>query len=409
MLKDLISPFKSGSFKALWIGQSFSRLGDSIMSVMLPLIVYSISGSALTMGIVMALNMIPQIILTPITGVLADRMSRKKLMIVSDIVRLITLSAISALSISNYQININIIYVYAVISGAMSSLFQPAYSAVRAEVFTEEIRNSANSLTQISEQFSRLIGPSIGALIISFSSIGIGFGLDALTFLISVVSLIFLKINKNIVQPIGNESKLLLFKNELVGGFNEIKKQEWLKVTIIVFSLFNIITTSFISILLPWLIKIYYKLPPYVYGTLITAIGIGSLFAAFIFSLRKRWKHRGIIVYTSYIILGITLCGTPFINQITYLIFVMITFGVIQTIFSLIWEGSLQELIPINSFGKVASLDMMGSYILLPIGYLITGWLTEYVGGIKAILYETIFLIISAVIPLLISKIRKFD
>ena len=73
----LASPFKSVSFKSLWIGQSFSRLGDCIMLVMLPVIVYSITGSALTMGFVMTLIMIPQIVLTPFTGIIADRISRK--------------------------------------------------------------------------------------------------------------------------------------------------------------------------------------------------------------------------------------------------------------------------------------------------------------------------------------------
>ncbi|WP_367179428.1 MFS transporter, partial [Clostridium sp.] len=105
-------------------------------------------------------------------------------MIIADVVRLITLSIIFIFSISN-SINISIIYIYAVISGTMTSIFQPAYSATRAEVFTKEIRNAANSLTQINEQFARLVGPSLGALIISFTSISIAFGIDAATFLVT--------------------------------------------------------------------------------------------------------------------------------------------------------------------------------------------------------------------------------
>ncbi|MBU3178461.1 MFS transporter [Clostridium estertheticum] len=129
-------------------------------------------------------------------------------MSIADVVRLITLSIIFIFSISN-SINISIIYTYAVISGTMTSIFQPAYSATRAEVFTKEIRNAANSLTQISEQFVKLVGPSLGALIISFTSISIGFGIDAATLLISVVSLIFLKIEKTVPNPVDNKHRLL--------------------------------------------------------------------------------------------------------------------------------------------------------------------------------------------------------
>lgn len=301
MLKNLVSPLKSVSFKALWIGQSFSRFGDCIMNVMLPLVVYSITGSALTMGIVMTLIMIPQIVLTPVTGILADHISRRKLMIVADVVRLMTLSIMSIISISN-NMNISTIYIYAVISGTMTSIFQPAYSAVRAEVFTTEIRNSANSLTQISEQFARLVGPSLGALIISFTSISIGFGIDAATFFISVVSLFFLKIKKPIQKTVDNKHKILFLKNEITDGFNEIKKQTWLWVTILVSAFINIVMSSIISILLPWLIKINYKMPSYTYGILITASGAGSLIIAFVFSLRQKWKHRGLIAFLNLVI-----------------------------------------------------------------------------------------------------------
>ena len=116
MFKNLVGPFKSIPFRALWIGQSFSRLGDCIMLVMLPLIVYSITGSAITMGVVMTLIMIPQIVLTPFTEILADHISKKKMMITADIVRLITLSVITLFSIFK-NINIPTIYIYSVISG----------------------------------------------------------------------------------------------------------------------------------------------------------------------------------------------------------------------------------------------------------------------------------------------------
>ena len=405
MLKKLFSPFKSVSFKALWIGQSFSRLGDCIMNVMLPLIVYSITGSALTMGVVMTLIMTPQIVLTPVTGILADYISRRKLMIIADVVRLFTLSIFSI----SKNINIPTIYIYAVISGTMTSIFQPAYSAVRAEVFTAEIRNSANSLTQISEQFARLVGPSLGALIISFTSISIGFGIDAITFFVSVVSLFFLKIEKPIQRSVDSKHRILFFKNELTGGLQEIKKQTWLWVTILISAFINIVMSSIILILLPGLIKINYKMPPYTYGILITANGAGSLIIAFVFSLRQKWKHRGLIAYTGYIFLGIALSGIAFISWFPYLVFVMVISGAIGMLFLLIWEGSLQELIPIDSFGKVVSLDMMGSYILLPLGFLVTGRLSQSIGGLSTLLYEAIFLTILIAMSLLIPSIRKFN
>lgn len=167
--------------------------------------------------------------------------------------------------------------------------------------------------------------------------------------------------------------------------------------------------SSISSILLPWLVTVNYKMPAYTYGILITASGAGSLIIAFIFSIRKKWKHRGLIAYISFIFLGIVLSSIAFISWFPYLIFVMVIHGAIGILFCLIWEGRLQELVPIDSFGKVASIDMMGSYILLPLGYLLTGWLSQSIGGIHTLLFETIFLIVISSISLLIPSIRKFN
>ncbi|WP_446896959.1 MFS transporter [Clostridium sp. LBM24168] len=400
--------FKSRDFTALWMGQSFSRLGDYTMSTMMPLIVYSITGSSLTMSTVMALMFGSQVILLPFTGILVDHVSRIKLMIVSDMTRLIFLIDMIAFSQLG-NLKEEIIYVYAIISGVMTAVFQPAYSAIRAQIFTKDIRNSANSLTQISEQVAMLVGPSLGAVVISMTSASIGFGINALTFLVSVVSLLFLD-NNQLSQNMSTIVYSITFlKSELIDGYRELKKSTWLWVTICVFAFINIIGTSFISILLPWFVKVDLKLPYYTYGLLVTASGVGSILFAVIFSLRKKWKRRGVLVYSSYLIVAVALIGVPFVRWLPYIIFFMILRGAVTMMFGLIWEGSLQELVSVESFGKVSSLDMMGSYALLPIGYLVTGILSQNIGAALTIFYEAIFLFIVTLIPLFIPDIRKFD
>ena len=77
--------------------------------------------------------------------------------------------------------------------------------------------------------------------------------------------------------------------------------------------------------------------------------------------------------------------------------------------FGLIWEGSLQELVPAEAYGRVASLDMFGSWGLLPLGYLITGWLAQQIGGNLTILIEGIMMVIVAGSVLAVPGVRKFD
>lgn len=222
------------------------------MSVMLPMVVYRITGSAFEMGIIMTLSMVPQIILLPFTGLLVDRASRTKLMVLSDAIRFCLLVILVLFSSFN-RLNMSLLYGYAILAGIMSALFQPAYSAVRAQVFTPEIRNAANALTEISVQIARLIGPTIGGIIVSFTSLTIGFGIDAVTFLISMISLLTLRINMPVSS--GTSNNLRNFALELFGGYQELRKHRWLWITIVAFAFINTASAGFVPILIPWLIK----------------------------------------------------------------------------------------------------------------------------------------------------------
>ncbi len=244
----LFHPLKiSKMFAALWIGQSFSRFGDSVLFIVLPIVVYSLTGSTMTMGLLMTLLTIPQVMLLPFAGMIVDRFSRKRLMMITDLIRFCLLTLIAVLSVI-YGVNIRVLDVFAVIYGSMEALFQPAYSAARAQVFTPDIRNAANSLTEVSQQLAKLLGPSLGGLILSFGSAAAGFAVDAVTFLISIVSLLFLKLPFQVLSE-ARDAKRERFIQELMGGYHELRKHGWLWITIVAFAFLNI---AFGGIVLQW-------------------------------------------------------------------------------------------------------------------------------------------------------------
>jgi MFS family permease len=359
------------------------------------------------MGVVSTLLLVPQVILLPFTGLLVDRVSRVTLMIAADAIRFLMLSALSVLSIFNL-LSMPVIFIYAVMSGIMSAIFQPAYSAVRAQVFTTDIRNAANSLTQIFEQGVRLFGPTLGGIITSFSSPALGFGLDALSFLISLISLMFLKIQPPPRVP-NNSTGLRNLLNDFTVGYRELRKHQWLWITILFFALVNTAAVGFVPILVPWLIKDHLGLQDYHYGLMISAYSAGALLMALIFGQRKTWRWRGKWAYSGVVLSGAALTCTAFVASFPGLIILMIVNGMGIMIFGLIWEASLQELVPVEAYGRVASLDMLGSWALMPVGTILTGWLAKQAGGITAILAMSLVILVIPLAALAIPAIRKFD
>ncbi|PES75842.1 MFS transporter [Bacillus cereus] len=404
----LLLPVKvSPHFKFLWLGQLLSTLGSSVTVVILPVVVYSLTGSTVVMGMTMAMYMLPNILALPFAGLVVDRIDRVKLMLFTDIIRCILMMLFATLIFMDV-LTIPLLYVLVALYGLMEGIFQPAYSAVRAKVFVPEIRNAANALTQMSNQGIRLIGPALGGLIVSVASAGIGFGLDAVTYLLSFLCLLFLReIKFNKVQKF--ERNKVNYKKDFMEGILVLKSHPWLWITILVFSFINICYAGIIVVLIPWLFNVHHHFEAYVYGLGMASSGAGAVIAALIFGGRQQWRKRGLLAYGGVLISGIALLIMPFVSWAPALIAIMAMEGFGMMIFGLIWETSLQELVPEEAFGRVASLDMLGSFALLPLGYVVVGWLATVIGGKITIIMLAILVLITIGMALSVPSIRRFD
>ncbi|MDF4766675.1 MFS transporter, partial [Vibrio parahaemolyticus] len=123
----LLLPVKvSRHFKFLWIGQLLSTLGSSITMVILPVVVYSLTGSTVVMGMTMAMYMLPNILALPFAGLVVDRVDRVKLMLFTDIIRCILMLSLGSLILMDL-LTITLLYVLVALYGLMEGIFQPAY------------------------------------------------------------------------------------------------------------------------------------------------------------------------------------------------------------------------------------------------------------------------------------------
>ncbi|MEH7306660.1 MFS transporter [Neobacillus drentensis] len=388
---------KSKHFTALLLGQIFSLLGSSITNVILPIVVLEVSKSTAMMGTVMAVYMLPFVILLPVSGILVDKLNKVKIMFVVDFVRFFLMLLLAAIAFMG-QLNMVFLFIIMFIMGTMDSFFQPAYSAVRAKVFTKDIRNAANSITQVSVQALRIFGPIIGGIIVSSFSAAWGFGIDAITYIISLFFLLSLR-SITFQKSTGSLGQKNSIKQDFFEGIEVLKQESWLWITILTFSLINIFSGGIIRIIIPWLINIYYDFEPVVFGLVLSASGAGAIVCGLVFGLRKEWKKRGLLAYIGVAVSGLALLFMPFVSSVPLLMAFMFLEGAGMMLFGLIWEISLQELVPEDKFGRVVSLDMLGSFALLPVGYLLTGWLAEGIGEIfTLVIFSTVIVLISVLV-----------
>ena len=180
--------FNNRRFTLLWTAELVSTTGSALTSLASSILIYRLTGSALSVGIMLMATSIPTLFVGLIAGVFVDRFDRKKIMITADLLRAVLVFLIPFL----IPYNIAFLYIIVALSSAVGQFFEPAHESVIPEIASEEELASANSLLAISSFGSTAIGFAAAGLIASKLSISWAFYIDALTFLFSAFCLLFI-------------------------------------------------------------------------------------------------------------------------------------------------------------------------------------------------------------------------
>src|SRR5512135_3324623 len=196
-----ISPFKvfrNRNFTWMWTGQLVSTMGTSLTSLAASILVFRLTNSAMSVGLMLMATAAPSLLVGLFAGVLVDRFDRKKIMIAADLIRAVLVFLIPFLA----PVNIIWLYVIVMVTSAVGQFFDPAHESVLPEVATERELAAANSLMAISSFGSTAIGFAASGLIASAADIRWAFYLDALSFLASGLCIVLIRI-----KPLAVEGK----------------------------------------------------------------------------------------------------------------------------------------------------------------------------------------------------------
>lgn len=185
-----LSVFRNRNFTWLWSGQLVSTIGDSLMSLAASIFVFRETGSALSVGLMLVATAAPSLLVGLLAGVYVDRMDRKRIMIVADLLRAVLVILIP------FLITVHIAWLYIIVAliSAIGQFFDPAQESVLPEVATDEELAAANSFMAISSFGSTAVGFAASGLIASQFSIAWAFYIDGLTFLLSALFISFVRI-----------------------------------------------------------------------------------------------------------------------------------------------------------------------------------------------------------------------
>jgi len=395
-------------FALLISGQTFSRVGDFLYQVALAWWVLKKTNSGVAMGMVFVFTMIPNLLFILIGGVLADRMSRLHLLFLSDVGRGLIMAIITCLAFTD-QLELWMVYIGSLLFGFADAFFMPALQALVAQIVPEDNLTSANALNSLSMQLGRVAGPALGGLLVGFGGTTLAFGINTASFFIAGFSLTPLLSTPIPAHPIEAEAAPQHLLTDLRDGFQIIIASPILWITILVAAFTNITLAGPFSIGMPFLVRNHLGGDEKLLGLLYSIFPIGYAISSLLLGSVKRLRFRGLVFYTGSIIAGIGL-GTFGLNlPLWVLIIAALVNGAAMEVIGLIWINILQELVPQEKLGRVFSIDSLGSFALLPLGFAFTGWLIDRVDIAVIFVAAGSVTAFLSILPLLYIQIRKFD
>jgi hypothetical protein len=305
------------NFQLLWGGQTASIFGDRVTDIALPWLILLQTHSPLDAAVITAMRYVPVIVFGLTIGVVADRIDKRTIMILSDIGRAIALFAVALLGITHHIVPLWVLALVVLMLGIGQTCFQIAYRAWIPDVSSDELLMNANAALESSDALSTLIGPAIGGGLIQALGPATSLGTDALSYLISAVSLVKVRLTH---QPgmhmaqadvqVNNPPTELLrrhFGRELLEGIQVMVHSSQLRLLLGV-STAMYVSSATIAVLIAALAQLRLHLSPWQAGFVFASAGAGGLLAnAYVPRLAKvRW-HLSLMI--AYIVASIGIAG----------------------------------------------------------------------------------------------------
>ena len=185
-------------FRLLWLGQVVSQLGDWFNTIALFTLVLRLTGSGSAVGLVLVARFLPSVFLGPLSGVLADRFDRRRIMIASDAAR--ALVVLGFLFVRRPE-HVWLVYVLTVLQLAFSAFFEPARSAAVPSVVARRDLVAANSISSVTWSAMLTLGAAVGGPITDWFGTDAAFVIDSLTYALSAVLIAALRLPPRPARP----------------------------------------------------------------------------------------------------------------------------------------------------------------------------------------------------------------
>lgn len=394
-------------FTIMVIGQIMSLFGNAALRFALSMSVLDATGSAAVFASILAVSMIPTVLLSPFGGILADRVSKRNIMIGLDF---FTSASIFAFTLVFHQTaSITSIAVIMILLSVIQSFYQPSVQSSIPSLVDGEHLMAANGIVVQVNALSMLLGPVLGGLLFGFFGIYPILFASGFCFFCSAVMECFLHIPFE--KKEGNDSLFHIIKSDFSEALHFLlHEQRSVLYMLVLIAGINLFMSSMIMVGMPYIIKIHLGLSSQLYGLAEGALGLGSILGGILSGLaagKMKFKKSYLLLFgTAIAVFPMALAAVTKKAPLASYFLIMFSVLVIMcfaTLFSVFAQTLMQRLTPGHLLGKVAAVVTVICTCAYPVGQAMYGVLFDRAGG-NAFLVVFISGIISICIALLSKR-----
>lgn len=382
-----LSAFKHQAFRLFFGGQLISVTGTWMQIVAQQIVVYQLSGSSFVLGLVACAQGLPSLILTPLAGVLIERLSRRKMLMVAQIWMMLLALIMAALHFTGV-LQIWHIVLLSLGVGMANALDAPARLAFVVEMVGREDLSSGIVMNSVMFNTARVIGPAVGGLALSALGPSWCFLLNGLSFLAVIASLGMMRI-----APVVRNATRIAIWQPLVEGLRFARHHPTIAPLLVLASLTSTFGLTYTVLLPPFADKV---LGDTEVGTsaLLTAFGIGAFVASIFITQIAERGFRGRVVYIAAHVAPVALIALAFTQTIALAALMALIAGFAYICQFILTNTLIQLEVPDEFRGRVLSLYTITFFGFTPFGSLALGLMGQSMGTVAALLiFATINLI----------------
>ncbi|CAM5678522.1 MFS transporter [Streptomyces canus] len=396
-LRGDLRPLGIPVFRRYWIGFAASCFGDGMVPLVTAFAVIGQGDGAVELGMVLAVGLLCRLAATLVGGVLADRMSRLRLMAGADTLRCTVQLALAGLLLTGHGSAL-VLAVGNALYGIGAGFFGPASKGLMPTLVGKELLQQGVALQALTRSTCMIIGPAVAGMLIPLAGTQSVYVIDAATFAVNIAVLLWLPATGS--RGTGGAS----FRADLVEGWSEMVQRRWVSANLVVHALWNFGMAVFF-VLGPVLTD--QRLGgPAAWGVVSASMAVGSLVGGV---LVMRWRPRRPLVSGNLVLFasGLPLLALWLDWSTPWLALAAAVADACVVLLNTLWESTLQRVIPDQVLSRVASYDFLLTMMAMPLAYALIGPIIGLIGTDGTLLTGAALVMIPCVWVCLLPSVRR--